>query len=129
MFHHPNLCDLERENENLRELLKLGEILDGKDPGGEVYSFGNEQTEKIDFEKAKILKDLIDYRNRESLDGSNTEVKDHNLKTFNTPLKMNSSILSLDSGGLSNNCDFVCRAASDKDSLDELFEPICNSHI
>jgi len=51
-----NLNDLERENENLRDLLRFHEIFDGK-LNGDQCTLG-------DFEK-RILSDLIDLKDNE----------------------------------------------------------------
>ena len=125
---------MEKENQNLKDLLKLHEIMDGKDPNDD---FGDSETclEKIDFEKARMIKELIDYK---SISDTSTQcqlsfVQDLNNLTENThkPKLMCSSRLSSNSA-MSLNCEFNCRASlpnSSLDSLDELFEPVCKSHI
>ena len=89
----PDLTDLERENENLRDLLKFHEILNGKEnSNGCVLD---------DFEK-RMLKDLIDFKNNEFSQGS--------LNSTNNSYNLNDSHI-------------------EKDSFNEMFEPIRDSHI
>lgn len=104
-------------------MLKLHDILDGKDPSDE-YSLGNE---KIDYEKAKMLKELINFKNRDMPDIFERDLRNFNQKAYSP--KLNSSALSARS--ISDNGEFICRVTepSDRDSFDELFDPIVDSHI
>ena len=92
-----NLSYLERENENLKDLLKFHEIFDGK--------FNTDQCTLGDFEK-RILKDLIDLKDTEFSQES---------------LKLNSSNIMHDESFNINNIE--------KESFDEIFDPIYDSHI
>ena len=134
-FLKPTVEELEKENQNLKDLLKLHEIMDGKDPNDDFGDSIEASLEKIDFEKARMIKELIDYK---SISDTSTQchlsfVQDIN-SLKNSPKLICSSILSNSNNStISINCDLNCRASlpssSQVDSLDELFEPVCKSHI